>query len=206
MLPNGRSERDYTPRRKTPVILSAGRLWDAAKNLTALEAVAPGLDWPVHVAGSTSQPTGGVRSTHGVCALGELPPEDLARHLSRAAIYALPARYEPFGQTALEAALSGCALVLGDIASLREVWGPAALYVAPDDHDALRECLMRLIADPRLRRRQAAKALARALHFTPERMVDAYLSAYRAVSAARADEAGVAGLVTKRRVEAACAS
>ncbi len=32
----------------------------------------------------------------------------------------LPARYEPFGLSVLEAALSGCALVLGDIPSLRE--------------------------------------------------------------------------------------
>ena len=34
----------------------------------------------------------------------------------------LPARYEPFGLSILEAALSGCALVLGDLPSLRELW------------------------------------------------------------------------------------
>ena len=43
--------------------------------------------------------------------------------MARASIYALPARYEPFGLSILEAALSGAALVLGDIPSLREVWG-----------------------------------------------------------------------------------
>jgi hypothetical protein len=37
--------------------------------------------------------------------------------------------------------MSGCALVLGDIASLREVWGPAARYVPPEDHEYLRETL-----------------------------------------------------------------
>jgi glycosyltransferase involved in cell wall biosynthesis len=158
VLPNARSKRDYAPAPKEPLILSAGRLWDAAKNLAALEAVAPSLPWPVHVAGSTSQPTGGVRRTRGVRALGELAPEALAHQLSRASIYALPARYEPFGQTVLEAALSGCALVLGDVRSLREVWGSAALYVPPDDHTALRETLLSLIEDPGLRQRLGSRA------------------------------------------------
>ena len=53
------------------------------------------------------------------------------------AIYASPARYEPFGLGVLEAALSSCALVLGDSPTLREPWSDAALFVPPDDHDAL---------------------------------------------------------------------
>jgi glycosyltransferase involved in cell wall biosynthesis len=204
VLPNARSQQDYAPGSKVPVILSAGRLWDAAKNLSALEAVAPSLPWPVRVAGSTSQPTGGVRRTRGVVALGDLSPQDLAAEMAVASIYALPARYEPFGQTALEAALSGCALVLGDVPSLREVWGPAALYVRPDDHGALKAALTLLIDDEPLRRRMAAKAMARALRFTPERMVDAYLSAYASVVAPKGRvEAGAA---SGPAVETACAS
>jgi len=168
----------FTPARKQPVVLAAGRFWDAAKNLAALEQVAPTLDWPVHVAGAYKQPDGGTVVPAGVHCLGELPREELAQHLASAAIYALPARYEPFGLSVLEAALSGCALVLGDIASLREIWGDAALYVAPDDHAALRETLARLIAQPALRARLARAALARAEHFTPGRKCDAYLAAY----------------------------
>ena len=38
-----------TPKRRS--ILAAGRLWDEAKNIAALAAVAPGLPWPVQVAG-----------------------------------------------------------------------------------------------------------------------------------------------------------
>jgi hypothetical protein len=45
----------------------------------------------------------------------------------------LPARYEPFGLSVLEAALSGCALVPGDIASLRGNWDGVAEFVCPDD-------------------------------------------------------------------------
>jgi glycosyltransferase involved in cell wall biosynthesis len=96
----------------------------------------------------------------------------------------------------LEAALSGCALVLGDLASLRETWGAAALYVPPDDHEALRATLQHLIAQPTERERLAQAALARARHFTPARMADSYLSAYARLAPRFADT---------RREEFACA-
>ena len=51
----------------------------------------------------------------------------MAAHGCEAAIFARPARYEPFGLAILEAAQAGCALVLGDIPSLRELWADAAL-------------------------------------------------------------------------------
>jgi glycosyltransferase involved in cell wall biosynthesis len=178
VIPNGRSAERYPAGTKEPIILAAGRIWDCAKNLSALETVAPQLAWPVRVAGSNSHPGGGIRESCGVQALGELAPEQLAEEFARAAIYALPARYEPFGLSVLEAALAGCALVLGDVPSLREVWGPAALYAAPDDHAALRACLARLIADRGLRENLARAARVRALTYTPERMASAYLSAY----------------------------
>jgi glycogen(starch) synthase len=178
VLGNGRSPALFRPAPKQACILAAGRLWDDAKNLAALQAVAPRLPWPVRLAGSTSHPDGGSVLPSGVDCLGELTSEQLARHLSRAAIYALPARYEPFGLSVLEAALCECALVLGDISSLRELWGPAALYVAPDDHARLRATLVGLIEDPAKRVRLGRAARARALHFTPERMADGYLAAY----------------------------
>src|SRR5690606_27280402 len=77
-----------------------------------------------------------------------------------------PARYEPFGLSALEAGLAGCALVLGDIPSLREVWGDAALFVPPHDHRSLAATLQRLIGDAELRRHYGTRARARARQFT----------------------------------------
>jgi glycogen(starch) synthase len=178
VLGNGRNPAVFRPAAKQPCILAAGRLWDEGKNLAALQAVAPRLPWPVRLAGSTSHPDGGSILPSWVYCLGELPTEALARHLSAASIYALPARYEPFGLSVLEAALSACALVLGDIPSLREIWGPAALYVAPDDNAALEATLCRLIGDPAERLRLADAAHQRALHFTPARMANSYLAAY----------------------------
>jgi len=178
VLPNGRASGLLRPGTKQPYVMAAGRFWDEAKNLAALQAAAHGLAWPVRVAGATTHPDGGRLLPAGVEFLGELRPVALAEQLRGASIYALPARYEPFGLSVLEAALCACALVLGDIASLREVWGDAALYVDPGDHAALHAVLQRLIARPVERERLAGAARQRAQQFTPERMADGYLQAY----------------------------
>jgi glycosyltransferase involved in cell wall biosynthesis len=114
-----------------------------------------------------------------VLALGKLDEKTLANWYARADIYCLPATYEPFGLSALEAALSGCALVLGDIPSLREVWADAAVYVHPNDTDALRAQLVALIASPLHRLRLATRATSRAILYSPQRMAEEYLHAYQ---------------------------
>ena len=178
VIPNGRSAAFYIPAPKEPFIFTAGRLWDEAKNIALLDRIARRLPWPVYVAGEPRHPDGRESRFDGLCALGRLSAAALAGWLSRAAIYALPARYEPFGLAPLEAALSGCALVLGDLPSLREVWGEAARFIPPDDPEALRTALQALIDDPALRESMARRARARALRYTPDRMAKGYLAVY----------------------------
>ncbi|HEX2082664.1 MAG TPA: glycosyltransferase, partial [Xanthomonadaceae bacterium] len=150
----------------------------------ALDQIAGGLPWPVYVAGEPRNPDGDaeVAAAH-LQLLGQLPTRTVAAWLRSASIYAFPARYEPFGLSILEAALAGCALVLGDIGSLREVWGDSALYVDPDDHLALGQTLQRLIADPDLRHRYAERARVRAARYDAGRMRAQYQSLYRTVRA-----------------------
>src|SRR5262249_45065245 len=86
----------------------------------------------------------------------------------------------------LEAALSGCALVLGDLASLREVWGEtAALYVSPDDPGELEEALKSLIRNPVARAEMGRRARERAPMSPPARMARSYLDRYTDLLAAR---------------------
>ncbi len=180
VVPNGRDASLFTPKtHKEPLIFTAGRLWDDAKNIRALAEIAPRLPWPVCVAGDTTHPSGEDCRFDDVHLLGCLPPDQVAEWMARAAIYVLPAKYEPFGLSALEAGLSGCALVLGDIDSLREVWGDAALFVPPGNWDALHSAVSRLIADDALRSELAARALAQARAYTTERMALGYSDAYR---------------------------
>ena len=182
IVPNGRDPASFSRHcRKEHLVLSAGRLWDAAKNAQALAAIAPLLDWPVCIAGQTVSPDGSSTGLAGtnLHLLGTLAPQELVSWYARAAIYALPARYEPFGLTALEAALSGCALLLGDIPSLREVWGDAACYVAPDDHAGLRKRLSELIWNGAARTQLAGRAVETAVRLSSESMAQGYLRLYR---------------------------
>lgn len=178
MIPNGRSSRPTPGLRRRPAILGVGRLWDEAKNLRALAALAPRLPWPVRLAGAIRSPDGATAELSGCELLGVLPEHRLGAEYARAGIFAAPARYEPFGLSVLEAAQSGCALVLGDIRSLRENWDGAALFVPPDDPDALLAALLELIARPSLRRRLSVESTRRGSALSSNRMCDAYLDAY----------------------------
>jgi glycogen synthase len=184
VIPNGR-RLAIGPVEKEPLIFSAGRLWDEAKNIAALQEVAPRLRWPVYVAGELSSPDGESSGLSQIRSLGPLSPVQTAAWMARSRIYCLPARYEPFGLSVLEAGLAGCALVLGDIPSLREVWGDAAVYVDPSDTGALESALGRLIAEPSLREQLAGAARTRAHLYTPSRMAHAYVAAYRELIAQR---------------------
>jgi glycosyltransferase involved in cell wall biosynthesis len=183
VIPNGRRADLYYPTAKEAYILSVGRIWDEAKNLAALAQSAPYLPWPVYLAGGQDHPEGGQAELDNVILLGQLPTRQLARWYERGSIYALPARYEPFGLSVLEAALCGCALVLGDIQSLRELWDEAAIFVPPDDLQTLVQTLLRLCSDHQLRLALGQQAQRRSERFTPTAMTAQYLEAYSAAAA-----------------------
>lgn len=181
VIPNGRDEGLFRPaEKKEEYVFTAGRLWDEAKNIAALQSVSGSLGWPVYAAGQAYHPSGTQVADGSIKMLGLLSAKELASWLSRASIFALPAFYEPFGLSALEAGLSGTALVLGDIPSLKEIWEGAALFVDPRDTVALKNAITLLMNDSVLRQKLALKARERALSYTTEKMADGYLDLYGA--------------------------
>jgi glycosyltransferase involved in cell wall biosynthesis len=172
--------------KRKSTILAAGRLWDRAKNVAMVARVAGTVTGTVRVAGCSRAPRGEDCALEGVEALGWLDAASLGREMEAAAVFVHPARYEPFGLAPLEAALRGCALVLGDIPSLREVWGDAATFVDPDDDVALARALQAYLDDGELRAEHAERARARAATFTPQRMADGTLDLYTRLLATRA--------------------
>jgi len=182
---NGRDSRDFAPGAKKELIFAAGRLWDEAKNVAAIERIASELSWPVLIAGDAAEPDvarGGAAPFSGAKFLGKLDQQSMRRHLGQAAIFAAPAKYEPFGLCALEAALSGCALVLGDIPSQRELWDGVALFVDPDDSAGLSEALELLSKNSWMRNELAWRARERAQRYSTTRMTESYLDLYRSVN------------------------
>ena len=165
VIPNF-AERSQFCAAKEPLIFAAGRAWDEAKNLAALLRIAPSLAWPVVLAGEGTE-------------LGHLERTEIDRCYARASIYAWPAKYEPFGLSVLEAAQHGCALVLGDIPSLRENWEGAA-YFASTEEDLL-IAIQKLIANESLRNEMGSRARQRSTRFNAERTVQGYSAAYSQV-------------------------
>ena len=110
-------------------------------------------------------------------ALGFLERDALDAWLDRADVYLSPARYDPFGLLPLQAALHGCALLLSDIPSYRELWDGAARFFRPDDADDLRRQWQRLLDQPS-EAAQRARQRAR-ICYTPARMAAAYAALYQ---------------------------
>lgn len=188
VVANARDATRFRRLPKEPYVLSAGRVWDAGKNIGAVVRAAGQVRWPVFIAGDDTPPEGAggvVGTARGAHFLGRLSESELARWLGHAAIFALPARYEPFGLAALEAGLAGCALVLGDIPTLREVWGDAPIWVDPEDDRGLACAIRALAADSGFRELVAARCRSAALYYTLERMRDAYAATYGELLAGR---------------------
>ena len=184
---------------KKPLIMTAGRLWDQAKNVSALERAASHLPWPVVAAGPLQSPSGESVRFVQMQIVGDLPRAALMRLYAEAAVFALPARYEPFGLCVLEAAHAGCALLLSDIPTFRELWHDCAVFVPPDDDRSLRRELQRLIDDSDLRLRLGRAARRRALCFRPEAQAKAYAELYAKALDAK-------GCPTSVRLKEVCAS
>ena len=177
---NGRGQDSFRFGKKEPFVFSMGRVWDEAKNISMLAHIASDLDWPVYIAGDDRHPaTGQSVDLENVHFLGQLSEKEVADWLSRASIYALPARYEPFGLTMLEAAMSGCALVVGKTESQAEIWGNAARYVDPNSADELRDTINLLIKDEFVRNIMGCRAVKRSHGYTADPMGQDYDHVYR---------------------------
>ena len=94
-------------------------------------------------------------------------------------MFASAARYEPFGLGVLEAAQAGCALVLSDIATFRELWEGAAFFVPADSPEGFAEAFRRLLADPEEAAWMGRLAQVRAGRYGPDAMAAGVLDVYR---------------------------
>ncbi|OYD82089.1 glycosyltransferase family 4 protein [Azospirillum brasilense] len=169
--------------RRERFVFTAGRLWDDGKNIATLDAAAALLEAPVVAAGPLDGPGGNHRVLRHARALGRLDAASVAAWLARAPVFASTALYEPFGLTVLEAAQAGCALVLSDIATFRELWDGAALFVEPRDSAALAATIRRLLDDPAEAGRLGEAARLKAGQYGMESMASGMRSLYRSVLA-----------------------
>ncbi|MET4700662.1 glycosyltransferase involved in cell wall biosynthesis [Constrictibacter sp. MBR-5] len=171
---------------KEPFVFAAGRWWDEGKNGRVLDEAAGKTAWPIVMAGAVEGPLGQRFAATGARMLGPLDAAAVRAEMGRAAVFAAPSLYEPFGLAVLEAALSRAALVLADIPTFRELWGGAALFAAPRDPAAFARAIDALASDESLRRDLGARARTRAASFTIERQTTLLMEAYAGAMAGAA--------------------
>ncbi|HEX8231959.1 MAG TPA: glycosyltransferase family 4 protein [Caulobacteraceae bacterium] len=173
-----------------PFAFTAGRLWDQGKNVRRLDRAAARLSLPVQAAGPVQGPQGEFLPLQAIERLGVLTDAALREQLHHRPIFVSAGWYEPFGLAVLEAAQAGCALVLSDIPTFRELWDGAAAFVPADEDDAVLASEMEALArDPGRRAALGRAARERSRRYTVAAMTEGVMSVYRTVLAGRETEA-----------------
>jgi glycogen(starch) synthase len=175
------------PAKDEPLVLCVGRAWDEGKGIDLLDAAAgmlgPGFP-AVHLLGEAVAPHGSEFRATNLVMHGRVERAEVDGWMRRATVYAAPSRYEPFGLAPLEAALNGCALVLSDVGTFRELWEGCAEFFPSGDAAALAGVLAELADDPARVSKMAERARGRALRrYGAARMAAEYVALYREVAA-----------------------
>jgi UDP-glucose:(glucosyl)LPS alpha-1,2-glucosyltransferase len=171
------------PAQKEPVILFVGRLIPEKGALELAQAAARLLphfpNWKIAFVGANRP--GGKGSTHYTKQVGKAL-EPLGKQaifmgyqthtktlelFARASIAVVPSVWtEPFGRTAIEAMMAGCALVTSGHGGLIEACGDAGVLVSPVTSDGLALALQGLIEDPRTLHAIQQQCYERGQYFT----------------------------------------
>jgi glycosyltransferase involved in cell wall biosynthesis len=173
------------------ILLNSGRLTDQKNQAVLIRALAQVPSIRLVIAGE-----GPLRGNYTALAqqlgvsdrlhlLGDVTRDDIADLLAACDLFVFPSTWETFGLAAVEAAISGIAIVASDLPVLREVLSAdgaaAAVFAAPFDTAAwVRAIASSMHTDP-----QARRAIAR--RYSVARMIEAYAALLGA--AARVDGA-----------------
>lgn len=186
VVPNGRrSAAHHGSSEPSPTALTVGRLWDEAKNSAVLDRAAGLARTPIFAAGATHGPNGEAFTPTHLQVLGHVGERKLAALLSNQPVFVSAATFEPFGLAVLEAAAAGCALVLSDIGTFRELWNGAAVFVDADDAGGFAAAVDRLVEHPAEREKLGGRAREHALRYTAEACAAATMAVYDRVLAHR---------------------
>lgn len=169
IVPNGVDE-FFTPAgdEEDDFILYAGTI-EPRKGIDDLVAVWESLPQPrprLVLCGGTGW---GVRVPDSVEVTGYVTRERLRDLYRRARVFVYPSRYEGFGLPPLEAMACGAAVVATRTGAIPEFARDCALLVDPDDRDALRQSIVRLLSDRALRGELRVRAAERAREYRWDR-------------------------------------
>jgi glycosyltransferase involved in cell wall biosynthesis len=116
-----------------------------------------------------------------------IPTDSMARLFQNAAAILYPTLYEGFGFPALEAQAAGTPVLFSPVSSLRELAGPGARLLDPDDRRSWIELCGKLVAESREGRMPDINARRWARRFSWAEAARRHLQVYEAAAAGRAN-------------------
>ena len=114
-----------------------------------------------------------------------IPTDSMARLFQNAAAILYPTLYEGFGFPALEAQAAGTPVLFSPVSSLRELAGPGARLLDPDDRRSWIELCGKLVAQCRTGRMPDVNARRWARRFSWEEAAQRHLRVYEAAAQRR---------------------
>ena len=124
-----------------------------------------------------------IQSEPGVRYLGHVDDATLGALYDSASVLAFPSLYEGFGLPLLEAMARGLPAVAGNVGAMPELAGGAAVFVDPEDVEAIAAGLQQLLDDSALRAGLAAAGRKRAAGYTWQRSADLTRKVLRSIAA-----------------------
>jgi len=117
-----------------------------------------------------------------VTVIKDVPHHEVMEAWRRSMIGLVPSTWaEPFGIVALEAMIYGRPVIASDVGGLSDIVrdNETGILIPPDDVQALRQAMARLIADPDLRQRMGAAGKQHVRNYFASSVVPCYEAVYR---------------------------
>ena len=175
---------------RKPYVLAVGAA-DRRKNLGLLDRAMPRVTaaFPqasLVLAGPRRREARGQREPSWQRTLGFVSDEDLMSLYRCARVVVAPSSYEGFGLPVLEAMQLGAPVIAARATSLPEAGGGAAVYVEPDDDEALSREIGRVLSDDAVYAAMRDASLAQSARFSWDETAERTLAAFDDAVAAAA--------------------
>lgn len=113
--------------------------------------------------------------------LGFVSDSELAHIYNLATVFIYPSLYEGFGLPPLEAMACGTPVIVSNVASLPEVCGDAAIYIEPTNHIDIKNKILVIAKDEKLREELSQKSKAQAALFSWEKSASKHFEVFEKV-------------------------
>lgn len=167
--------------KQKPVILQLGTAPN--KNLPSLIKAIEGISCHLHIVGKKEEQYEQLLNASNISYTYEwgLPAEEVINRYKSADIISLVSTYEGFGMPILEGQATGRPVITSNVFSMPEVAGDAAVLVNPEDINAIREGLLRIIHDDPFREQLVERGRENVKRFDPDFIAGQYLDVYKRI-------------------------